>query len=118
MNNPTISDSVTAAAHLKKLQLNQKFTSALQGERGASGQSRQVANAMWSEVAPTPPRAPQLIAWVPEVADFLGIDIASDPLLAARIFTGAHQLDGSLPYAIRQNDGWLPYAATIRSHSS
>ena len=101
MNNPTISDSVTAAAHLKKLQLNQKFTSALQGECGASEQSRQVANAMWSEVAPTPPRAPQLIAWVPEVADFLGIDIASDPLLAARIFTGAHQLDGSLPYAMR-----------------
>ena len=101
MNNPTTPDSAAAAAQLKELQLNQKFTSALQGERGASEQSRQVADAMWSEVAPTPPRAPQLIAWVPEMADLLGIDIASDPLLAARIFTGAHQLDGSLPYAMR-----------------
>ncbi len=101
MKTPTTTDPAVAATLLNKLRLNQTFTSALDGERGTGSMSRQVANAMWSEVAPTPPREPRLIAWVPEMAQLLGIDIASEPELAASIFTGAQPVNGSLPYAMR-----------------
>ncbi len=101
MKNPTPSDSAVKPQSLEKLQLIQNFTSSLTGERGTTAPSRQVSNAMWSEVAPTPPRQPRLIAWVPEMAELLGMDIATNPEAAARIFTGAQPVDGALPYAMR-----------------
>ncbi|HEX2197904.1 MAG TPA: YdiU family protein [Burkholderiales bacterium] len=59
---------------------------------------RQVANACYTRVQPTPVRAPQLLAWSQPLADFLGI---SRDAFDARVLAGNRILEGMKPYAAR-----------------
>ncbi|MEM7255957.1 MAG: YdiU family protein [Pseudomonadota bacterium] len=85
----------------QQLEFQQHFTSALDGEPGESTVARQVHDAMWSKVPPVKSTSPHLIAWVPEMAAALGIDIDADKAAAAEVFTGTSTPAGTLPYAMR-----------------
>ena len=79
---------------------NQRFTSTGRRARRVNC-LRQVHDAMWSKVPPVKSTAPQLIAWVPEMAAALGIDIDTDKTATAEVFTGTRTPAGTLPYAMR-----------------
>jgi uncharacterized protein YdiU (UPF0061 family) len=59
---------------------------------------RQVANACYTRVEPTPVAAPKLLAWSAELGDFLGIGKTD---LTAEILAGNKVLPGMEPYAAR-----------------
>ena len=63
---------------------------------------RQVRNAAYTRVDPTPVRGPKLLGWSQPVADLLGLaPPASMTGLEARVFTGSEVLPGMQPYAAR-----------------
>ncbi|MFM9969733.1 MAG: protein adenylyltransferase SelO [Burkholderiales bacterium] len=85
---------------LAALKFDNRFVRELPGDSLDAPHPRQVRNACWSHVAPTPVRAPRLIAHSREVASLLGLkdaDIASPAF--AKIFAGNSLHPEMQPYA-------------------
>ncbi len=85
---------------LRGLRFDNRFVAELPGDPLDTVQPRQVRNACWSRVLPTPVAAPRLIAHAREVATLLGIaevDIASPEF--AKIFGGNSLHPDMQPYA-------------------
>jgi len=85
---------------MKTLNFDNRFVRELPGDPDTGRHVRQVQGACYSRVEPTPVRAPQLLAWSPEVAELLGIE-ASDVQGQhfADVFCGNALLPGMEPYA-------------------
>ena len=85
---------------MKDLRFDNRFVRELPGDPEEGRHVRQVHGACYSRVQPTPVRAPQLLAWSPEVAELLGLaeaDIRSQHF--ADVFGGNALLPGMEPYA-------------------
>ncbi len=86
---------------LDTLTFNNRFTEELTADSEVSNTRRQVHAAMYSRVAPTPVKSPQLVAWSDEVAEELGLSqqtIQSQHF--ADLFTGNALLEGMDTYAM------------------
>jgi len=82
------------------LRFDNRFVRELPADPEQGPRVRQVAGAAFSHVAPTPVRAPRLVAHAREVAELLGFtpeDVASP--LFARVFGGNALLEGMQPFA-------------------
>ena len=85
---------------MNSLTFDNSFVRDLPADPDRSARRRQVQGALFSFVKPTPVRAPQLIAYSPEVAAILGIDAAEvrSPRFA-EVFGGSAVLESMQPYA-------------------
>ena len=85
---------------MRNLRFDNRVVRELPGDPEQGRHVRQVHGACYSRVEPTPVRAPQLLAWSPEVAGLLGLDEADvrDPRFA-EVFGGNALLPGMEPYA-------------------
>jgi len=85
---------------MKLLTFDNRFVRELPGDPNPSPHVREVHGACYSRIMPTPVRAPNLIAWSPEVARLVGFDEADmrSPEFAA-IFAGNALMPGMEPYA-------------------
>lgn len=84
-----------------KLNIKNTFTKELPADPILENTRRQVANACYSFIKPTPTEKPQLIHASEEVAELLGItkdDLASSEFL--NVFTGNSILENTQPYAM------------------
>jgi uncharacterized protein YdiU (UPF0061 family) len=83
-----------------KLRFDNAFVRELQGDRDEGGPPRQVYEALYTRVAPTPVFAPKLIAHSREMAERLGFDeaLVAQPEFA-QVFGGNALLEGMEPYA-------------------
>lgn len=88
------------------LTFDNRFLRELPGDPKTTNQLRQVLDACWSLVMPTPVAAPALIAYSSEMADSLGIDVE---LLSSQTFVDAMSGNGLLP-------GMQPYATCYGGH--
>ncbi|MBD7920453.1 protein adenylyltransferase SelO [Xanthomonas bonasiae] len=82
------------------LRFDNRFTAELPGDPERGPRLREVVGALWSEVAPTPVAAPQLLAHSREVAAMLGL--SEQEVLApqfAEVFAGNALYPGMRPYA-------------------
>ncbi len=85
---------------LAALEFDNRFTGELPADPETGPRRRQVREACYSRVAPTPVRAPQLVAYAREVAELLGIDPADcDSPVFAEVFAGNRLLEGMDPHA-------------------
>ncbi len=84
---------------LDELTWDQSFQRDLPADPEGEVFPRQVINAAWSRVAPTPVRAPRLLAWAPEVAELLGIDGVHAPDALAQVLSGNVAAQGMAPFA-------------------
>lgn len=85
---------------LASLQFDNRFTRELPADPEAGPRRRQVRNACFSRVEPTPVAAPRLVACWPEVAELLGLDPQDCQSQAfAEVFTGNRLLPGMDPHA-------------------
>jgi len=75
------------------------FARHLPGESGPPLQARPVHEACWSQVPPTPVRAPKLLAWSDALADALGLAAPDDPDAVAALLAGNRLLPGMKPIA-------------------
>lgn len=86
---------------LATLQFDNSFVKTLPGDADSSNTRRQVFGACYSEVAPTPVRAPKLVAYSPEVADLLDLDdVVCNSSVFTEIFVGNKVLPEMAPYAM------------------
>ena len=96
---------------MRPLTFDNRFVRELPGDTDNVKLSRQVYDALWSSVTPTPVAAPRLLAYSPEVAALLGwqAEDMNDPCIA-QIFGGNALLEGMQPYAAcyggHQFGGW------------
>ena len=87
-------------ADLAGLRFDNRYARDLPADPVAENYRRQVSGACYSHVAPTPVRAPKLIAWAPEVAGLLDLPAAAANEDAwAEVFSGNRVLDGMAPIA-------------------
>lgn len=87
---------------MKTLHFDNRWLRELPGDNETENFTRQVPNALWSLVNPTPVRAPRLLAYSPEVADMLGLsktDMQDPAILNA--LSGNALLPGMQSYATR-----------------
>lgn len=87
-------------AHVTPLAFDNRFVAELPGEPGPAPGTRQVHGALWSPVAPTPVRAPRLLAATPALAVSIGFARADldDPRFA-QVFGGNALLPGMATFA-------------------
>jgi len=77
-----------------------RLLTVLPGDPEAGPRRREVREAAWSSVMPTPVAAPTLLAWSPEVAALLGIDVAEvSSGTFAQVFAGNALYPGMQPWA-------------------
>lgn len=77
-----------------------RLLTVLPGDPEAGPRRREVREAAWSSVMPTPVAAPALLAWSPEVAALLGIDAAEvSSGTFAQVFAGNALYPGMQPWA-------------------
>ncbi|MEM9607214.1 MAG: YdiU family protein [Actinomycetota bacterium] len=93
--------TTTALRSFDDLDFTNTFTRTLTGDPSTEVRPRQVPGALWSPVAPTPVAGPTLVAHSREMAELLGVDVASDPADAAAVLTGTRLPPGAEPYAMR-----------------
>lgn len=86
---------------LSNLRFDNQFTSVLPGDPEPGNFRRQVRNACFSRVHPTPVVKPQLIGWSREVAQLLDLDgdPTNDPAIA-EVFGGNRVMSGMDPFAM------------------
>lgn len=85
---------------LDALTFDNSFVRSLPGDPLTSNERRQVRDAAYSRVAPTPVREPRTLAYSPEVAALLGLSRAAcESPLFAQVFGGNQLLPGMEPYA-------------------
>jgi len=96
---------------MHKLQFDNRFVRELPADTGQDSGPRSVERAAYSPVAPTPVRAPVVLAYSADAAALL--DLAPDDLAApefAQVFGGNALLEGMQPYAANygghQFGGW------------
>ncbi len=77
------------------------FVQALPGDPLADNRPRQVRNAGYTLVTPTPVAAPQLLAWSDEAAALLGLARPAATGAAAEVLGGNRVLSGMQPFAAR-----------------
>jgi uncharacterized protein YdiU (UPF0061 family) len=82
---------------LSQLRFENTFVDELPGDAVAANVPRQVANACYTLVEPTPVRAPTLLAWSEPMGELLGLARPADP----SVFAGNRLLPGMKPYAAR-----------------
>ena len=89
------------------LQFDNRFVSALPADKVTDNYRRQVADACYSRVNPTPVAAPELVAYSKEVAELIGLAPGAVSQLAnggaqafAEVFGGNQLLDGMDPFAL------------------
>lgn len=86
---------------LADLTWDNSFTRALPADPSDENRPRQVTDAAYSRVAPTPTESPSIIAVSPEMLDVLGLDPAvAETEEFARAFTGNEVLPGMDTYAM------------------
>jgi len=85
----------------ESLQFTNRFTRELPGDPERAIHRRQVRQACWSGVNPTPVSAPRLVAYAREVATLLDIEVTPDNEQAfADVFGGNRLLPGMEPFAM------------------
>jgi len=96
---------------MRSLHFDNRFVRELPGDTDGINMPRQVYDALWSAVKPTPVAQPRLLIHSPEVATLLGLnetDIAHPDF--AQIFGGNQLMAGMQPYAAcyggHQFGGW------------
>ncbi|MEQ8857501.1 MAG: YdiU family protein [Pseudomonadales bacterium] len=85
---------------LGALRFDNRFVRELPADPGTGSGRRQVRDALYSRIAPTPVSAPRLVAFWPEVAELIGLadtDCATQAF--ADVFTGNRLLPGMDPHA-------------------
>ncbi|MEN9509128.1 MAG: hypothetical protein RLZZ621_1691 [Gemmatimonadota bacterium] len=92
--------ALPVTTRLPQLPFDNRFVRELPGDAEPRNFRRQVRDAAWSAVMPTPVRAPRLVAWAEEVGALVGFSAAdaSDPEFAA-VFGGNALIPGMSPYA-------------------
>jgi len=86
---------------LESLHFTNRFTRDLPGDPERENRRRQVRQACWSGVTPTPVAAPRLVAHAREVAELLDIEVTCDNEQAfADVFGGNRALPGMEPFAM------------------
>jgi uncharacterized protein YdiU (UPF0061 family) len=75
------------------------FVRELPGDAVRINIPRQVRGALYTPVDPTPVRAPRLLAWSDDLADFLGLDVPSKEQV--EMLAGNQVAPGTQPYAAR-----------------
>jgi len=84
------------------LRFEDRFVAKLPADPVLVNRPRQVWNACYTRVEPTPVAAPRLLAWSEEAGDMLGIRRPpADDGLAAEVLGGNRVLPGMQPYAAR-----------------
>jgi len=84
------------------LSFDNSFVRALPADPVLTNVPRQVRNASYTRVDPTPVAAPRLLGWAQPVADLLGIAPPGSPTgLEAQVLAGNKVLPGMQPYAAR-----------------
>lgn len=96
---------------MQALNFDNRFVRELPGDTDGINMPRQVYDAFWSTVKPTPVSAPRLLAHSPEVAALLGwVDADITHPDFAQVFGGNKLLPGMQPYAANygghQFGGW------------
>jgi len=87
---------------LAELAFDNSFVAALPADADPANRPRQVRNASYTRVEPTPVRAPRLLAWSDAVGDMLGMARpASFVGIEAEVLAGSRVLPGMQPYAAR-----------------
>ena len=87
---------------LSEAAFDNSFVRALPADPDLANRPRQVRNASYTRVEPTPVRAPQLLAWSDAVGDMLGIARPdSFTGIEAQVLAGSRVLPGMRPYAAR-----------------
>ena len=81
---------------LSDLKWLKRFLSETPGDKELGGGSRQVPNACWSRVLPTPSPNPNLRLWSTEIAEELGLTRGDEEILG-----GGKPVEGMDPYAQR-----------------
>src|SRR5258706_9285356 len=84
------------------MQFENSFVAALPADPVLANRPRQVHNACYTRVEPTPVAAPRLLAWSDDMGRLLGIarpGSAADPML--EVLAGNRVLPGMQPYAAR-----------------
>ena len=80
----------------ESLQWIRRFIDETPGDSEIGGRPRQVPQACWSRVHPTPSPNPELILWSTEMATQLGLDDSD-----AVVLSGGKVVEGMDPYAQR-----------------
>jgi uncharacterized protein YdiU (UPF0061 family) len=84
------------------LSVESNFVAALPADPVLDNRPRQVRNASYTRVDPTPVAAPRLLAWSDETGEMLGLARPASPDgLAAEVLGGNRVLPGMQPYAAR-----------------
>jgi uncharacterized protein YdiU (UPF0061 family) len=86
---------------LTDLSFDNRFVRELPADPVIGQHTRQVRDAVYSRVRPTPVAAPRLLAVSREMAAQLDLDPAVDPGAFAEVFSGNRLLPGMDPYAVR-----------------
>ncbi|HVQ61235.1 MAG TPA: protein adenylyltransferase SelO family protein, partial [Burkholderiales bacterium] len=86
---------------LSALHFLNTFAGALPSDASEVNVPRQVRNASYTRVMPTPVRAPRLLAWSEALAEELGIEKPAAGSSALEILAGNRVLPGMQPYAAR-----------------
>ena len=98
----TIAVERTDLADLCDVKFDDSFVRCLPGDPVTTNVPRAVRGASYTRVAPTPVRAPRLLAWAEPVGEMLGISPPGSPVgLAADVLGGNRILPGMQPYAAR-----------------
>ncbi len=90
-----------APVDLTALEFENSFVSALPADADERNFPRQVANASYTRVEPTPVAAPRLLGWSDDVGKLLGISRPAATGPAAEVLGGSRVLPGMQPYAAR-----------------
>jgi uncharacterized protein YdiU (UPF0061 family) len=90
-----------APVDLTALEFENGFVGALPADADLRNFPRQVSNACYTRVEPTPVVAPRLLGWSGEVGDLLGITRPAAAGPAAEVLGGSRVLPGMQPYAAR-----------------
>ncbi|MDA0657792.1 MAG: YdiU family protein [Planctomycetota bacterium] len=87
--------------NLEAIVFDNRFTRELPADPELLNVRRQVVQACYSRVTPTPVAHPQLIAYAPEVAELLGLSVEpADHPQFAQVFSGNRLLPGMDPFAM------------------
>jgi protein adenylyltransferase len=90
----------SAAAELTELEFENTFVRALPADPLLDNMPRQVANACYTRVDPTPVAAPRLLGWSHALGEYLGISRPGSAVVV-EILAGNRVLPGMEPYAAR-----------------
>jgi uncharacterized protein YdiU (UPF0061 family) len=92
----------TNLVDLGDVKFDNRFVRGLPGDPETGNGSRQVSNACYTHVEPTPVKAPRLLAWADPVGEMLGIARPNCSTgLEAQVLAGNCILPGMQPYAAR-----------------